>query len=469
MNCASEISQLRKAGQLEAALAKSRTCYGETPGDIYLQRAYGWVIYGLVKREVEALENNQSSPGRVANRFNEWLAEYRQFGENERPGMLHSLLLNQVLKGSRAWPGFLEFARWWGPEFLSDDDRKPYVLPNGKAAPSLALRFYYAIGREVLHQAGPGDAEVLAWAEHQVTAALAEYPDDQWLHYYQSKWLLDQGQIGQARDCLMPVVRRQQRAPWIWTLLGQTFEAEDPEKSITCYFRAVQLATKPMEVANTRIALARLLAFQQRFDDAALQVRRALEYRTENDYKVPQELQQLLGASWYRDRSGSKDLPREPNVAEAAELILQVAEKRPIDYRPGIIDNQNPLKSLAHVAFSVDEGAVLHYKKFRDATQLTLGQIVEVGFFHGENRACRLRMSELEDIPGFCGRMEGELSHREGQSFGFLVTQEGERVFVHPDLMVHIPEGRKACIAMMGKDKQGNPGWRALHWIREST
>ena len=65
--------------------------------------------------------------------------------------------------------------------------------------------------------------------------------------------------------------------------------------------------------------------------------------------------------------------------------------------------------------------------------------------------------------------MDGELSHREGQSFGFLVTEEGERAFVHPDLMGKLPEGNKTCIAMMGKDKLGKPGWRALRWVQGGT
>ncbi len=469
MNYASEISQLRKSGKIDEALARARACFAVSPDDLYIQRAYGWVLYELVKHEVEALEKSRSSSGQVANRFNECLAEYRQFGENDRPGMLHSLLLNQVLKGSRVWPGFLGFARWWGPEFLTDDDRKPYNLPNGKAAPSLSMRFLYAVGREALHQAQSVDSETLAWANKQVTTALAEYPDDQWLHYYQSKLLLERGCIAQAQECLMPVVRRQQRAAWVWTLLGQTFERENQNIAVTCYFRAVQVANKPMEVVKTRVALARLLATQERFDEATLQVRRALEYRTENDYKVPQELGQLLASNWYRERAGRNDLPKEPDVAEAAEAILYPCETRPIDYRTGVIDNQNQVESLCHVAFTINDGRILRHKKFKGVENLAVGEIIDVGFFAGDDCACQWRKTEKKLIDDFCCAMRGELTQRTGQSFGFLNTVDGDRVFVHPDLMRSAPKidgiTDLSCIAMIGKDKQGRPGWRALSWV----
>ncbi len=119
-------------------MEKAREAYAATPDDLYLQRAYGWVIYDLVKHEGVLFEIQKISPGRLANRFDEWLSEYRQFGAGERPGMLHSLLLNQVLKGSKAWPGFLEFAQWWGPEYLRPEDKEPYTAEDGKHLPSTA-------------------------------------------------------------------------------------------------------------------------------------------------------------------------------------------------------------------------------------------------------------------------------------------------------------------------------------------
>ena len=48
----------------------------------------------------------------------------------------------------------------------------------------------------------------------------------------------------------------------------------------------------------TRISLARLLAAKERFEDAVVQVRLALEYRTASNFRIPQALIQLTGTDW---------------------------------------------------------------------------------------------------------------------------------------------------------------------------
>lgn len=465
MSWSSDVSQLRKSGHHTEALAKAREGFAADPNDTYLQRAYGWVIYDLVKQEAQLFEQGKSSPGKVANRLNEWLSDYRQFGANERPGMLHSLLLTQVLKVGKAWPGFLEFAQWWGPAYCRPEDKEPYKADNGKLLPSMEMRLFYAIGREASHRAGELEPHLLAWAEDQLQVGLSIAPDDQWLHYYKSKQLLDQGKTVEAREWLMPVVRRQQRAAWVWTLLGQTFESSDADKATICYFRAVQVAGQPQEVANTRIALARLLASAERFDDASIQVRKAVEYRTQNNFSVPQALMQLAGSDWFRSRAGRADLPREPDVCDAAESITFGGVSGEIVYRAGVIDNQNAEKALAHVAFSVDEGVVLPYRRFKGISEMGVGDIIEVGLADDDQRAIKWKKSAAKTLDGFVRLFAGELTQRTGQSFGFVVTEDNERIFVHPNLLAEsaLSTGSSiTCRAAMGKDKQGKQGWRAL-------
>ena len=465
MNWSSDVSQLRKSGQLLEALTKAREGFEANPNDTYMQRAFGWVVYDLVKQEAQLFEQGKSSPGKVANRLNEWLADYRQFGANERPGILHSLLLTQIFKVGKVWPGFLEFARWWGPEYCRPEDKEPYKTNNGKSLPSMEMRLFYAIGREASHRADELDPQLLAWAEDQLQAGLSIAPDDQWLHYYKSKHLLEKGKFVEAREWMMPVVRRQQRAAWVWTLLGQTFELTDAEKAITCYFRSVQVAGQPQEVANTRIALARLLASAERFDESAVQIRKALDYRTQNNFSVPQALMQMAGSDWYRSRANRNDLPREPDVGDAADAISFGGESGELVYRTGVIDNQNTEKSLAHVAFSIDEGVVLPYWRFKGVSDMRMGDIVEVSLANDDHRAIKWRKSVTTEIAGFCKQFVGELTQRAGQSFGFVVTEDNCRVFVHPQLMGEsaLTAGASIiCQGVMGKDKQGKEGWRAL-------
>ena len=368
MSCSRDVFQLRKDHKFDEALATARECYAADPNDIWNQRAYGWVLYDFIKQAVEAFEAKREQPGQLANRLGALLGEYRQFGENVRPDLLHSQLLTQVLKASRVWQGFLDFARWWGPGYFRAEDKQPYTPPEGREVPSLAIRYVYAVGWQVTHGATEVEPGLRAWAEAQVDEALQALQDDQWLHYYKSRMLLKHGEIPKARRCLLTVVRRQQRAAWVWTLLGQTHESQDPTKAITCYFHAVRLAREAQEVANTRITLAGLLATQQRFEEATVQVRLA----------------------------------------------------------------------------------------------------VEVGFSSGDAHPVNWRKSDAQHIEGFATQMTGSVSQRDGQAFGFMKTSEGERVFIYPALIAELAESlgpERTCLAVMGKDKKGKQGWRALRWV----
>lgn len=468
MTCASDIGNLRKAGDLENALARSRECFAQTPDDLYVQQAYGWVIHALLKRYIADVESNRCSFPQIARQFSDRVAEYRQFGENHRPGLLHSQILGQVLKVSRKWFEFLEFARWWGPQFLTDEDKKPYVAPDGKTVPSLALRFYYAIGREAVDQAQRQNSDTSAWGEEQLVKALTEYPDDLWLNYYWSKLLLDRGDVAQARSHLMPVVHRNRNTAWVWSLLGQTFEAESPDKAITCYYYAIQVAGRPQDVVNIRASLARLLVSQERYLDATLQVLRAVECRQISGYKVSNDLRQLIDSDWYQRYSSRTDLPAEPDATKAAKQIIDEMEANQIRYRLGVVDGQNPAKFLVHVAFGPDDGAVLYYKDFDGIANLPVGTMIEVGFIQGDKRARRWQASTTKQIDGFCLTMTGRVSQVPGQSYGFLTTGKGERVFVPPLLMdstlINVST-TLGCIAVMSQDKRGKPGWRVIAWL----
>jgi tetratricopeptide (TPR) repeat protein len=466
MNPSLDISQLRKSGHLEEALSKAREFFAADPNDIYLQRAYGWVIYDLVKQEILLFEQGKSSSSKVTNRLNEWLSDYKKFGAHERPGMLHSLLLIQVLKASKVWANFLEFAQWWDPEYCRPEDKKPYKTDNGKLLPSTEMRLFYAIGREASNPTNNSPKQLLAWAEQQLQAGLAIAPNDQWLHYYKSKQLLDKGKIAEAREWLMPVVRRQQNAAWVWTCLGKTFEPSQADKAIICYFRAVQVAVKPQDVAKTRIALARLLAAVEKFDDATVQVLKALEYRSQNNLSTPQTLMQMASTDWFTSRTTNRAcLPKEPDVSDVAYAMVFGDTPDNVIYRLGVIDNQNLEKGLAHVAFSINEGIVLPYRLFKGISDRKLGEIIEVGLVNDNRRAITWSASETITLKGFFRKFSGKLTTRAGQPFGFIITDDNERIFVHPNLLGKsaFPEGASiTCRAVMGKDKQGKQGWRAL-------
>ena len=94
--------------------------------------AYGWVIYRYIKAE----ESNLSSVG-----VRTFLRDYMNL-KNERPSMLHSMILNFGLKYSKTHSDFkfYNFFILWNPENLRNDDLHDAPKQNGNKIPSLISR-----------------------------------------------------------------------------------------------------------------------------------------------------------------------------------------------------------------------------------------------------------------------------------------------------------------------------------------
>jgi tetratricopeptide (TPR) repeat protein len=469
MSDSQEIFQLRKEQRLEEALIKARTAFESTPQDIWVQRAYGWVLYDLLKREIESFQVTSNDVAHLAARLDSMIREYRQFGASIRPDLLHSQILTLILKVSREWPRFLDFARWWDPTAFRPEDRQPYQPPGGREIPSLGIRYAYAVGREALHHAANLNPDIIRWAEGQVDSALAQSANDQWLHYYKSQFLLNRNQNAEAEVHLLPVLRRQSQAAWVWSLYGHIQEQSNPGKAIICYQRAAQVARQPQEVGNTRISLARLLHEHGRDEEAAVQVREALAYRTSANYRIPEQLAKLSNSEWYRILAERSDLPAEPDVAAAAQEIVSAGSRARLVYRVGVIDNHNGEKALAHVAFALGDGSVLLYSKFNGIERREVGTLVEVGFIEGDSRAEDWRETGSTSIPGFVDRISGSVQRCDGHDYGFMSSSAGSvRVFIPPYLMAAAPPEIKevaSCVAVMSTDKKGKKGWKALRWV----
>jgi tetratricopeptide (TPR) repeat protein len=465
MDAAREVTTLRKAGRLDEALELVKPALAEAPDDLWLRRTAGWVFYDLIKREVTGFQEGHVPRGQLIAHLDAWLREYARGGKGDCPGLLHSLLLTQVLKVSKEWPRFLAFARWWDPSLLRPEDREPYQLDTGKAMASLELRLIYAVGRAVASGWDGQSPDLVAWGADLVAAALAAQPNDQWLHYYKSKHLIGLGQTSEARGHLLPVLRRQRQASWAWALFARAWARDDPGKAITCYFRALQVARKGLEVVGVRADLAALLVKADRFAEAAVQVRVALQCREQNGFRIPQDLAGLAASDWYKRYSDLPNVTREPDVAQEAHELLFGAHATDLVFRPGVIDNQNDAKALAHVAFGPDDGAILLYRSMKGIAELPVGTCVEVGFVDGDDRPVAYRLSDKTEIPGVYEHFTGELSQREGWAFAFVITDDGERIFVPPSLIRGLDGllgATVACAAARGKDKQGRRGWRAV-------
>lgn len=465
----SEIFALRKQQQFAQALDLARAGYPQNRADVWFLRAYAWALYDHVKVLVERVEAKQLSALALSDQLSPYMREFASMADPLRGDSAFSQLLRLAGKVSKEWSGFLEFARWVGIEDFSDEDKKPFINDQGKTLDSLQKRFIRAICREtsigvINHRLPPALSE---WGQAVLEQALKDDPNDQWLNYYQSKLHLAQGESEQAIKRLLPVLRRQSRAVWPWALLGEIFEASQPEDALNCYIHAAQQARDEQEVAKVRIHLAQRLVLAGRTNEAALQTDLAIRYREQQGAKVPPALQQLIASDGYQQALATHTLKPLPDVSAAIQTLLQHMSRPSLTYTAGVIDHINSDKCLSYVAIDADNGIGLSHRTFPEVAQLPPGSIVEVGRIEAAGPPLEWRPVQLRALPGLCEIVYGTVQRQEGKNFAFI-RRDKDDVFVPPDLAQGFAVGQSQdvkCLAVRRTNKQGKTGWRAVRFL----
>lgn len=467
MTSSNRIFALRKEKRSAEALELARAEFPNNKTDIWLLRAYAWVLYDHVNRLVDAHEAKQLSPAAFNSQLCPYFREFSRMGNPLRGDGTFSQMVRLGIKSSKDWQEFLLFARWVGFDDFTKEDKAPFVKDQGKTVDSLQKRFTRAVCRETVAKAADPntDRDLVQWGQSVMEDALKEDPNDQWINYYQSKLHLAHGDADLAIKCLTPVLRRQPRAAWPWSQLGEVLEATRLEDALTCYSHATQLAREEQEVAKVRIHLADRLAHVGRFNEAAQQTSLALKYREQHGYNVPQELQQLLASDWYRKACESNGFQRLPDSEPAAKALLKGLDQRSLTYVQGVIDHINAAKGLSYVLTGTDAGIGLMHRKFPKVANLQPGTIVEIGREGPEGMPQDWRLSDARSIPGLCDTFSGTLVRQEEKDFA-LIHASKERIFVPPNLAKAFLHGKPiqvSCLAIRRTNKEGKTGWRATN------
>ena len=124
--------ELSKNGNHQEALANFKNLISQNRLTQLHHESYGWIIYRLIKTE----ESNLSSV-----EVRTFFRDYMNL-KNERPSMLHSMILNFALNYSKTHSDFkfYNFFLLWKPENLRYEDLRDGRNQNGDKIPSLISR-----------------------------------------------------------------------------------------------------------------------------------------------------------------------------------------------------------------------------------------------------------------------------------------------------------------------------------------
>jgi hypothetical protein len=314
------VTELRKAGQLDAALTQGLAELSARPADVWAKRNLAWVYHDQLK-----LAASENSFG-----FLQALAAVTKLELGPEEEMLYPNIIWQVVKrlyalAKATYPitGWVKVrvndAETWTRSALPTSDsrfrhqteahqllaqaaRLPYAIPSeahsallkatlhlkGKACPlkmllasplsdilrpedyqgeefqdkkqmPLAEQAYMALARELLAEASQHPAAIATFLP-QLDAAITQHSGYQWLPFFKAKLQLVSGDAASALPTLLPVVRQKSGEFWAWNLLAETLEATDPPAALACLYRASTCGSEEKFLGKLRLKLARLLA-----------------------------------------------------------------------------------------------------------------------------------------------------------------------------------------------------------------
>lgn len=389
------ITNLRKSGKLQEAWDLGCPAVQENPSDRYLRGAFFWVCYEHLKQVQAAIkEKAQQNNGNFTpnagqlDRIN-FLIEWVMWLKLPPGGIEYRSLFLVFQKNLESIPKLVILLAQFSDSLFEDEDRQPYKGDKGES-PSLILKFARKVAK--------------AWMEHEEVRqisierlmqifeqARSQGKDTQhliWLDYDEAKCLIMSGRFEEAREFVIPVLRKKQTESWAWGALAATYRKEEPDIAIQLFCKGLTHAHDEKFSLKLLKGLAPLLAATGDTAEASMCVKRAIDCYERNGWKIRQDLEQLTQLPWFnRDVNPDELSPYLEQRAEGALDLLHgpseqcVAiishihrsgkgfhayrdQKRSYSVRLGLYKGKGKPKAgtYVHLTLAVDDGSVIAAK-----------------------------------------------------------------------------------------------------------
>ena len=357
-----EIANLRKAGKLKEARIRAEELMKEHPDDKYLQRAFGWVIYEEVKACVQELCDRNLNPVDVSERkVYGLLQEYAKLDLLDRPDLLFSRLLGQLVRLDSPSCCFIKLLMWAAPNVFREEDFSAQSASDGTTYSSLAEKVALAAGRALTGAKDSSEREN-RFGIILVDLVLEEVPKTSikqamWLYYRKALLLARLGELDAARALLLPIVRAKATEWWAWDHWADLEEAENPELSHALLCQAALLVQDRKMAVKLYEKLARSFLARGDLELAKWAAKQSLAIRQEHQWTIRDNLRDLIESEWYQQASEAQDVPGKlaRRAAQCKQYLYSDCPRREATYLGTFVSKKG--KELASFALRID-GAV---------------------------------------------------------------------------------------------------------------
>jgi hypothetical protein len=466
---AKEIKELRQSGKLEEALSLAKSELQDDPDNIWSKRNISWVYYDYLKQNTSAdqfdtfltwlneicnlqlpaeekmlyeqlgwqigkmtfaiIKANPDDIQKIVQLFND--VQSIQFA---KPSQGYTFLFKAFHKALKDTSGYLDFADWWDFQNFMPEDYQKEKLQDGKEIMSIAEQAYIAYAKNLLpKQIQSGEIvfdKEKALAFLPILSKIADdYPKFQYPAYYNAKLLLALGDKDHILDLILPFARKKRNDFWVWEILAEAF-SNDPDKVFACYCKALSCKSPEEMLVNLRQKMATLFISRKLYNEAKTEIELLVGARNAKGYKIPNEVVNWQSQDWYKkaDASSSNIGFYQEYTAVAESILFSDTPEETI-----IVEFVNSDRKILNFIASESKFGFFKYDRFLN--EVRIGDILKVRFQIGSNEGLYQLYSAIktnDDVfkEKFLKEVDGIVSIREGNSFGFL-----DDIYIHQSIV----------------------------------
>ncbi|ELV7508270.1 hypothetical protein ACET7Q_11595 [Aeromonas veronii] len=464
------VTNLRKAGHLQEAWNVGFAALEQSPQDAYLKGALFWVCYEFIKQHQlkiskRAASSNNFRPSDFEFESIESLLQTIVTFDIPTGGLEYKMLLVQFKKNLEWFPTLIHFVLRHQGSLFDAEAKQPFQSENGEV-PSLMLTTARQIAHAWLraHDFWQLDLnQVLCF----IKLARQQVSDTKhliWLDYDQSRCLIVAGQYDQARELLLPILRKKQKEAWAWGALAASYQQQDPNFALKFFAKGIISAHEVTFSLKLLQGAIPLLLANQQVAEASMCLKTALQAYQSHGWKVKPELEQLMAQPWYNANVNESDLKAflTSLCRDAIEYLYGPTEKV-----IGVIESIHKSEKGFQVFVNKTTHWSVRMGVHKSNQKPQTGDYVELSLSANGNEkevvaSVPCQSIKLADV----GTVEGEL-RISAKGFGFV-----EDTFVPSFLIGDVAnESRVSVLRVMAWDKSKDRyNWKAIKLAqKEST
>jgi tetratricopeptide (TPR) repeat protein len=341
------ITTHRKSGNLQKAWDMGCPAVQESPSDGYLKGAFFWVCYDYLKQVQGAIkERAQQNNGNFSPNMSElerinFLLDWVIWLDIPLGGYEYRSLLLLFQKNMENLPKLVLLLVKHGTALFNEEDKHPYQNDKGES-PSLMLKFARKMGKAWMEHEGVRqmDIDQLLVVFAQARSEAKDRLHLIWLDYDEAKCLIIAGRLEQARECVIPVLRKKQSETWAWGALAATYRKQDISAAITLFCKGLSCAHDEKFALPLLKGIAPLLAKNGQLAEASMCLQRAINCYESNGWKLKADLEKLSSESWFDSSVNLEEL----------SSFLERKSQNALDYLHGPREEHMTVISNVHLS-----------------------------------------------------------------------------------------------------------------------